>query len=200
MKLMIYLSLILMSTNIKAQFIKDTLFVDKNLDQTIFIDTPHSKFHDFVFKYLLSDLEPNLPVKRDITAVENLNWNYLGDWITVKKFKGKYFAYFPSEPFYNTFFHLSDSAFLINDFNEGFISFKIDHKKEKIKRVSIKLVGNSGVLHFMSIRQKIKTLFIVKSTLFTGKKLYFVKRQSYFDYPIIVNNCPSNRCQEFTFK
>jgi hypothetical protein len=200
MKLINYLLLILISTNTNAQFLKDTLYTNKNSDQVIFIDTPHSKFHDLVFKYLLSDLKQNASVKTDIITTENLNSSYFGDWITVKKFKGKYFAYFPSEPFYNIFMNLSDSLFLINDFNEGFISYVIVDRTEKRNRIKIKLVGNDGLQHFLTIKQKSNTLFIVKSTLLNVKKLYFVKRQNYFDYPIIVNNCPSKRCQEFNFQ
>jgi hypothetical protein len=199
MKLINYWLLLFISINTNAQSIGDTLFISKNLDQVIFIDKPHSEFHNLVFKFLLSDLKQNMFAKTDTIATENLNSNFLGDWITVKKFKGKYFAYFPSEPFYNTFFHLSDSVLLINDFNEGFISYRIDNKNKIFKNVKINLVGNEGVRHFIFIRQKSKTLFIVKSTLFNVKKSYFVKKHSYFDYPIIVNNCPSKRCQEFSF-
>lgn len=200
MKLINYLLPILISTNTKAQLVKDTLYINKNSDQVIFIDTPHSKFHDLVFKFLLSDLKQNVSVKTNIIVTENLNSSFLGDWITVKKFKGKYFAYFPSEPFYNTIMNLSDSLFLINDFNEGFVSYVIVDKTEKLNRIKIKLVGNDGLRHFLTIKQKSNNLFIVESTLFTVKKLYFVKRKSYFDYPIIVNNCPSKRCQEFDFQ
>jgi hypothetical protein len=92
------------------------------------------------------------------------------------------------------------TKFLINDFNEGFISYVIVDRTEKRNRIKIKLVGNDGLQHFLTIKQKSNTLFIVKSTLLNVKKLYFVKRQNYFDYPIIVNNCPSKRCQEFNFQ
>lgn len=200
MKLIIFFVLLLMSTNTKAQITKDTLYINIKSNQIVFIDTPHSNFHNLTFKFLLSDLRQNLSAKTNINATENLGSNYSGDWITVQKFRRKYFAYFPSEPFYNIFLHLSDSVLLINDFNEGFITYRITEKKEKIRKVRISLVGNQGELHSISIRQKSKTLFIVKSTLFNVKKLYFVKRQSFFNYPIIVNYCPSSRCQEFDFK
>jgi hypothetical protein len=200
MKLINYLLLILINTNTNAQFVKDTVYKNKNSDQVIFIDTPHSKYHDLVFKFLLSDLKQNPSVKTDAISKENLYPSYFGDWITVKKFKGKYFAYFPSEPFYNTFLNLSDSLILINDFNEGFVSYKIDRKKEKSKKIKLKLIKKDGLQHFISIRQKSKTLFILKSNLFTAKKLFFVKKHSYYDYPIIVNYCPLQRCQEFNFQ
>jgi len=199
MKLINCLLLIVMSSNTNAQLMKDTVYINKKMDQVVFIDTPHSKFHDLVFKFLLSDLKENVSAKANIVTTENLSPSYLGDWITVKKYKKKYFAYFPSEPFYNTFFRLSDSVLLINDFNEGFITYSIVDKDEKIKKVKIKLMGNEGERHSISIRKKSKTLFIVNSSLFNVKKLYFVKRDNYFDYPIIVNYCPIQRCQEFDF-
>lgn len=200
MKLIYFLFPIFINTNAKAQLANDTLYIDKMANQVVFIDAPHSKFHDLVFKNLSLDVNECVPSKTDIYKSYNLNSNYSGDWITVKKFKGKYFAYYPSEPFYNTFFKLTDSTILINDFNDGFISFAIDNKKEKKKKMQLELVEREGVRHYLSIRQKSKTIFIVKSSLFTASKLYFVKRQSYYDYSIIVNNCPTNRCQEFNFK
>ncbi|MFN4005988.1 MAG: hypothetical protein ACK4HE_00620 [Chitinophagaceae bacterium] len=199
MKLIKFFLLLLISTKINAQFTKDTLYINKKYNHVVFIDTPHSKYHDLVFKFLLSDLKQNGAAKTIITSTENLSSSYLGDWITVRKFKKEYFAYYPSEPFYNVFFRLSDSVLLINDFNEGFITYRISDKKEKIKKVKIKLMGNDDVQHYISIKQKSKTLFLVKSTLLNVNKLYFVKRDSYFDYPIIVNYCPSNRCEEFDF-
>ncbi|RTL47664.1 MAG: hypothetical protein EKK39_13730 [Sphingobacteriales bacterium] len=200
MKLIKYFLLLLISTNTNAQLTKDTLYINRNSNQVVFIDTPHSKYHDLVFKFLLSDLKQNGAAKTNIVNTENISSSYLGDWITVKKFKNKYFAYFPSEPFYNTFFRLSDSVLLINDFNEGFITYRVADIGEKIKKVKIKLIGNEGERYSISIRQKSKKLFIVKSSLFKVKKLYFVKRDNYFDYPIIVNYCPTSRCQEFDFR
>ncbi|MCZ0212033.1 hypothetical protein OZK63_42490, partial [Streptomyces sp. UMAF16] len=72
-----------------------------------------------------------------------------------------------------------------------FITYRISDIEEKIKKVKVKLIGNEGERYSISIRQKSKTLFIVKSSLFNVKKLYFVKRDNYFDYPIIVNYCPT---------
>ncbi len=200
MKLIFFLFLIKINTTANAQLTKDTLYIDKIVNQVIFIDTPHSKFHDLVFKFLLSDVQKYVHSKTDSYLSDNLNSNYFGEWITVKKFKGKYFAYHPSEPFYNTLLKFSDSVLLINDFNEGFISYAINNKKEKKKRIQFQLVDHGDIRHFLSIKQKSKKLFIVKSSLFNENKLYFVRRSNYYDYPIIVNYCPTNRCQEFNFK
>lgn len=200
MKLIIVFFLLFMSANIKSQITKDTLYIDKKYNQVVFIDTPHSNFHNLTFKFLLSELSQNAPAITNFDTIENLDSKYSGDWITVKKFRRKYFAYFPSEPFFNTYFFLSDSLLLINDFNEGFITYRINEIKERARKVRISVVGNEGKLHSLFIKKKSKTLFIVKSTLFNVKKLFFVKRHNFFDYPIIVNYCPSNRCQEFDFK
>lgn len=192
--------LFIISVSANAQVTKDTLYIDKKANQVIFIDTPHSKFHNLVFYFLLSDMQEFANSKTDSYQTNNFNSNYYGEWITVKKFKGKYFAYHPSEPFYNTLFKFSDSLLLINDFNEGFISYVINKKKVKKKRLQLNLVGYEGIRHLLSIKQKSRKLLIVKSSLFKEKKLYFTRRSNYYDYPIIVNYCPTNRCQEFNFK
>ena len=200
MKPIFFLSLIIISATIKAQTTKDTLAINKKVNQIIFIDKPHSKFHDLVFNILLSDRQQYDTSKADIDWSGKLHSNYLGQWITVKKFKGNFFSYYPSEPFYNTFLKISDSVLLINDFNEGFVSYEIENKKEKMNKIQFELVRYKGVRHFLSIKQKSKSIFIVKSSLFNDNKLYFVKRPNYYDFPIIVNYCPTNRCQEFNFK
>lgn len=200
MKLIISLLFFIAYTKIKAQPIKDTLLVNKSANQIIFIDPAYSKFHHLVFSILLPEIHQNDTIKLNFEKSKELNSGYIGEWITIKKFKGKYFAYFPSEPYYNIYFKLTDSIFLINEFNEGFISFKIEEKKSKGKKLRVELLGDNGVNHYISIKQKANTIFTVKSSLFTTKKMTFVKRQSYYSFPIIVNYCPTNRCQEFNFK
>lgn len=200
MKFLSYFILTLISINIAAQSMRDTLYTNEELGQVIFIDKPNSVYHTLVFNFLLSDLKKNVFDNTKTIGKEDLKSRYLGDWITVKKFKGRYFAYLPSEPFYNTFFRLSDSTIIINDFNEGFITYRIINKRGNLKNIKIALVVNEKNRPFVSIRQTSNSLFIVKSSLFNVKKLYFVKRDSYFNYPIIVNNCPSNRCPEFDFQ
>jgi hypothetical protein len=200
MKLKLFFFLIIISTTAKAQIKKDTLYINKNVNQVIFIDTPHSKFHDLVFNILLADIQQNETNKKDMNLSDNLYSNYLGQWITVKKLRHKYFAYYPSEPYYNTFFKLSDSTLLINDFNDGFVLYTIKNKKETKKEANFELMGYEGVRHSLYIKHKTKTIFMVKSSLFNVNKAYFVKRSNYYNFPIIVNYCPTNRCQEFNFK
>ncbi len=199
MKPIIYFFLILMSMNSKAQLPKDTLYINKNANRIVFVDSPHSKFHDLVFKYLLLGFEKNVSTKSDNIPAENWNSSYLGEFITIKKFKGKYFAYLPSEPYNNIFIKVTDSSVSMNDFNDGFVSYRIDKKVKKVKKIKINLIGNDSVRHILTIKQKLKSLFVIKSTLFNIKKIHFVKRHNYYDYPIIVNYCPFNRCEEFSF-
>lgn len=200
MRFISYFILTLISINTYAQSMLDTVYTNKELGQVVFIDKPNSKFHKLVFNFLLPDLEQNLFANTQTIGAEDLKSRYFGDWITVKKFQGRYFAYLPSEPFYNTFFRLSDSTITINDFNESFITYRINNKRGNLKNIKIAIVVNEKNRHFVSIRQISNSLFIVKSSLFNVKKQYFVKKNSYFNYPIIVNNCPSNRCPEFDFR
>ena len=205
MKILLYWSLILISINAKSQLLNNKHFINKDTSEKIFIDTPHSTFHDRVFKYLLFGLKEQMPNKADSNWKEGLNSNYLGDWITIEKFKGKYFAYHPSEPFYNAFFRISDTILITNDFNEGFVSYPIINKRKSKNGIYIELKGLNENHEFLYIKQKTKKIFVVKSSLFnSGKlysgKIYLVKRKDYYDFPIIVNYCPNNRCAEFNFK
>jgi len=189
---------------VNAQKYGDTLYIGKhNSDsnyQVIFIDTSHSNFHKFVFDILLSNANEYDFNEKDKNRPNNINSKYIGQWITVKKYKGEFYAYCPSEPYYNTFIKLTDSNLVINDFNEGFVSYLIGKEKRKRRKAIFEFFGHTGIKHFLSIKQKTKTLFIMKSSLFNVSKIYFVKRASYVDFPIIVNYCPINRCPEFTFK
>jgi|688.fasta_scaffold546427_2 hypothetical protein len=200
MKIIVALIFLVTGSKIQAQKVFDTLKVNKNEDQIIFIDTPNSKFHHLVFSILLPELYQKDTINVKLEISKKLNSNSIGEWITIKKFKGKYFAYFPSEPYSNTYFRLTDSTVLINEFNEGFISYNIKRKKMKGGKLILTLIGDDRISHFISIKQKPDDIFKVKSSLFTLQRISFVKRQSYYKFPIIVNNCPNNRCQEFIFK
>jgi hypothetical protein len=182
-----------------AQTAGDTIYSNKNngIDQLVFIDKPHSKYHDMVFELLLSDTNSFDGEKKMRYSQDSSSINFSGQWITIKKYKGKFYAYFPSEPFYNTFMQIGDSNLVINDFNEGFVSFPVAHKKESRKKIKISLNESSGGKHSLLIKKKKKNLFVVRSSLFNVRKLRFVKRTAYADFPIIVNYCPVNRCPEF---
>lgn len=177
----------------------DTLQIDREANQIIFVANPNSKFHDNVFKLLLADFGQPTICGKDTNMLDNSKSKYLGDWITVKKFRGKYYAYSPSEPFYNTFIRLTDSLLVMNDFNEGFVSFRYRNKIHTETRAVLQIVENNSITNLLTIRKKSKGIFVVRSSLFNSKRLFFVRRETFCDYPIIVNNCPSNRCPEFRF-
>lgn len=66
MKCLLLLLVILVGNDLAAQKIGDTLYFNQNPKQLIFIEKPQSKFHQRVFKYLLSGLDANLLRKKSM--------------------------------------------------------------------------------------------------------------------------------------
>jgi hypothetical protein len=179
---------------IHAQKYRDTLYDsyiknDSNL-QIIFIDTPNSHFHTMVFQHLLSDSGSNhsSPLK------------YAGDWISVHMYRGKSYAYYPSEPYFNLFLRISDSTILVNDFNDGLVTYSVKKVNQRKNKFVFLLISSSGIKHTLKLQKKNNEIYELNSSLLNTKKLKVVKKETFFQLPIIVNYCPENRCQEFDFK
>ena len=208
----IFISILLtfILTKVYTQNYRDTLYISPNNNdssyQVIFIDTPRSNFHNKVFDFLLSDSSIYYENLKQIVKNKNYQKNrtilkYIGDWITIQKFKNSFYAYYPSEPYFNTFIKITDSVLVINDFNEGaLIPYSISKVIQKRNRIIFKLTNSYNIKHTLSIQQKTNAIIEIKSSLFNVNKLRFIKRQSYFELPIIVNYCPNNKCQVFNFK
>jgi hypothetical protein len=197
--------LLVIISGANAQF-SDTLFVSGDTISkdyhVIFIDTPHSKFHNLLFEYLLpkaSAQQHNPPSKSHFEY--GLGKSYTNEWLTVHQFKGKFYAYLPSEPYFNTYIQWIDSNLIINDFNEGeFVSYQIVITKRKKKKVILQVSSTIGERHKLKISRKKKMLYVIKSSIFNQGKLFFVERTHFYDFPIIVNYCPYGRCSEFRFE
>ncbi len=187
---------------------KDTLYINPNnnesLYQAIFIERPNSIYHKMVFDILLSDsntYNDNVKqnIKRKAYLGDTINSKYIGDWISIHKYKKNFYAYFPSEPYFNTFIKITDSTLVINDFNEGLTPYKITYVTQKKNKIILTLQNNHNLKHSIFIQQKSKGRVKIKSSLINVNKITFVNKQAYFELPIIVNYCPLNRCQEFKF-
>lgn len=200
MQLKLSLFFIVLCLTLKAKESKDTLYVDKTHDQIIFIDAPHSKFHHLVFEKLLAGFQMDLNDYSMDEISNHILSNYLAQWITINKFKRRYYAYCPSEAFFNTFLSINESVVIINDFNEGFVAYSIVRKNQAKRITKYELVDLNGKHHFLSLKKKHGKLFVAQSSLFCVNRVYFVQRQYFFNYPIIVNYCPNSRCREFNFK
>lgn len=178
---------------------RDTLlFINKNNHQIIFIDSANSNFHRMVIDNFFSECrENNLSF---FSQTDKEKESYKGLWISVFKYGEKFYAYSPSESYYNNFIFISDSALILNEFNEGLVTYKVRYKNVKMLKVSFQLLSHEGVKHTLLIRKRNRSLYTIKSSLFRNRKMFFVRVADYYDYPIIVNFCPDNRCKEFEFK
>lgn len=188
---------------VHAQKYTDTLYdsrikSDSSL-QIIFIDTPNSHFHTLVFQHLLSDSSFE-QLKAPIIQKDSSLLKYVGDWISVHMFRGKPYAYYPSEPYFNLFLRLSDSTILVNDFNDGLVTYSIKKLNQRKAKFVFLFSSSSGIKHTLKLRTKRNEIFELKSSLINTRKLIVVKKETFFQLPIIVNYCPENRCEEFDFK
>jgi hypothetical protein len=200
MKLMSFLLICLNCINANAQSVGDTLLVDSNSNRSVFIDAPHSKFHYLAWEGFRLNINDRLPDTSGYSPFRGLNLDYSGDWITVKRFRNRYYAYCASEPYFNSIFRISDSSLITNDFNDGLVSYYIERRKLKQRKIELQLISIEGVRQTLVFKRKTKKIFIAKSSLLNVKKVYVVKRRDYFEFPIIVNYCPTNRCEEFDLR
>lgn len=198
--LLTMLALIFFVSTIRSQFKRDTLYFNKsnNFIHVIFKDSTHTNFHKKVLD--IFSFEKNGGLTIDSSHIHKEKLKYFGNWVTVFKFKKRYYAYSPSEAYFNTFLTITDSSLILNDFNDGFVTYKISNQFSKSKMIKFYLLGENDKKYFLSICKKGKTLFEMRSSLFNVKKMYFVNKHDYLNYPIIVNYCPDNRCNEFDFK
>lgn len=193
---------------VHSQHYKDTLYDSRiNNDsnpQVIFIDTPNSNFHKMVFRLLLSDTS-SYQENFELIKVHSFQNHksipqYIGDWITINMYKGRPYAYYPSEPYFNTFIKITDSTILVNDFNDGLIFYIISKTIKKNSKFILHIINSSNKKNTLAFRLKHNGIYKVKSSLFNKSNISMVKKETYFKLPIIVNYCPEKRCQEFNFK
>lgn len=196
MKCLLLLLVILVGNDLAAQKIGDTLYFNQNPKQLILIEKPQSAVHQRVFKYLLQGLDANL-LRKKSTGRKGPKKNSLeGQWISIFDYKGKYYAYYPSEPFFNAFLQITEDRLIINDFNDGFVTFEIEKSPTSNSNL-IYLHGKDGLRHYVTFEEMSNGIFIVRSSLSNVKKIYLVRREQFDAFPIIVNYCPDNRCAEF---
>lgn len=103
MKFLLLFLVIVEGNDLSAQRIGDTLYFNQIANQLIFIEKPQSAVHQRVFKYLLQGLDANLLIKKSMGRKGPLKNSLEGQWISIFDYKGKYYAYYPSEPFFNSF-------------------------------------------------------------------------------------------------
>lgn len=186
------LTLVLFKTN--AQNMGDTLLVTNNRERIVFIDHPNSRWHHKALQALSlnhGELETRLTMRQK--AVVN-------EWMTIRKYKGKYYAYHPSEPYANTLIQQYKNELVINVFGDGIVTYRVKKKNVTSQKIELHLAVKDGFRNTITITHGKENLVWITSSLFNTKKpIAFTTKQSFFRLPIIVNYSPNARCEEFVF-
>jgi hypothetical protein len=182
---------------------KDTLFlkISNNIpEQIVFIDTAHSIFHREIINILLN----NDRHKESSTIISNPllpnQKSIFDNWISVEVYKNKYCAYYPSETFHNTYISVDQDSIRYNDFNEGFVTYKISKIKSKKNVAKVFFINENNIENIFLFRRVGNEVIKFKPTSQNKKSIYLASVKKYISMPIIVNYCPTSRCQEFNFK
>ena len=176
---------------------RDTLlikYLKNEVVQIVFIDSPNSIYH---YKTLELLTDKKMYKKSTIPSSSDKLFNN-GEWISVHPFNGKYYAYFPSDPFANIYLSFNDDSITLNDFNEGLITFKTTKTKRSRKRMLLFFEVQDKTINYISFKRINTELAELKSSYFSNNKSIFITHSDkYFSFPIIINFCQDNRCPEF---
>jgi hypothetical protein len=127
------------------------------------------------------------------------------EWYSLHWYKGKAYTYLPSEPYTNLSLKWSDSALVLNYFDEGHVPALIQQVEWKgpaklsITTKSLYPTEEQVVLHFLSPKKDVMVLEFPLRPL-DRRYHYMVARKSLQRYPLIVNSCPDRRCREWEFE
>lgn len=160
----------------------------------LFIEKPFSKFHDSLFTFLLDNYQPKLNNRKGI------HQDYLGEFISVHQYGKKFYAYFPSEPYFNTYIAITGDSIFINDFNDGMISLPILQVIKTNNTYLLKVLNEAQQTHHFKINKLNGELFSISSSLYKLDRIKFVNRKNFPKYLIIINHSPNQRAPEFDFR
>ncbi len=203
--------LLLVATTIVSQIycqnIQDTLFFRKGDNDSnfrlVFIDSSKSRFHKKAIELVTSDADYKEKLSNmcalKLISPNKFRTQLLGEWLSVYRYKGKTYAYYASEPYFNVYIKITDSTVILNDFNEGLKPYAIEQVMCKKNKCRYKIISESLDVFEITIVLKNKTIEI-KSKLFNKQKIVLAKKKRFLNIPIIVNLCPNYRCEEFQFK
>lgn len=196
-----YLLIFLLAFNLVPAFSqanKDIFVRIKEQDtiqgRKLFIEKPFSKYHDSLFTFLLDKHQPKLNNRK------GFHQDYLGEFISVHQFGKQFYAYFPSEPYFNTYIAITGDSIIINDFNDGMISLPILQVIKTNNTYILKVLNQIQQAHHFKISKLNGELFSISSSLYKLDRIIFVNRKNFPKYSIIINHSPNHRAPEFEFR
>ncbi|MDP1764843.1 MAG: hypothetical protein Q8L07_13250 [Sediminibacterium sp.] len=125
------------------------------------------------------------------------------DWYSLHQYKGKYFAYAPSEPYYNIWLRITDSTVLLNYFNDGVLPAIIKNSKWENNNLVIETISKYETdtiikIHVINSAKGIAILEFPKRPN-ESKYSLIVSSRRIRNFPIIVNYCAEQRAAEWKF-
>lgn len=193
---------------------RDTTFIFKDTVggelQTIFIDyNANSKFYDLISNFNFHHFDndsykysTDYFKEQKITlgkAKPVIPWT---NWVTLKQYKGKYYAYHPCDFLFHFRQSINDSTF-IDWTGEGPVANKIiEQKKINNKTYEIILTGiyrqdRKLIIHILD---KKKGIAIFEEKSGNDRKVYLmIAANKIRSVPIIVNYCPTQKQTELVF-
>ncbi len=194
----------------------DTIFIRKDslkgVSQSIFIETnKNSKFYENItsFKFGMFDKESydnsldylkknKIKLKRHKTIVPSIKW------VTLKKYNGQLYAYYPCD--FNSYFQVSinDTTF-IDWTGEGPIANKIkSQRKLNNTTFEIKVTGINEQDRTITINiiDKTKGIAVFTETTVQNGEIHFfmIMADKIKTVPFIVNNCETSKQSELKFE
>lgn len=207
MKSILFFASLTIVSQIYCQNIHDTLYFRKGDNDSnfrlVFIDSSKSHFHKKAIELLTSDIDYKEKLS-GLGALKLISSNkfrtqFLGEWLSVYQYKGKTYAYYASEPYFNVYMKITDSTITLNDFNEGLKPYAIKEVLCRNNTCRYKMISESLEDAEITIVRKNKSIEI-RSPLFNKQSNQLVDKETFLRIPIIVNLCPNDRCEEFQFK
>jgi hypothetical protein len=206
-----------LSLSVKSQVNpKDTVFIYKDsllgLSQSIYYDNNmKSKFYDYIsdfnfqepsdsrtYKYSMDYLKKNNLTLTQKTPI--IPWL---EWITVKQFKSKFYAYCPCDFYYHYKVAINDTTYI--DWtgegpiaNQIIIQKKIDNKTYKLKLKDIFYKNRELIIHIID---STKGVAIFEEMSKKNAKRYYlmIAIDKLKSIPLIVNNCETYKQFELDF-
>ena len=143
--------------------------------------------------------------KKEIGVVKKNQIPLAESWFSLHQFKGKFYVYSPSEPYYNLYVKFTDSTMIINYFDDGLrpslitsVS-KIQKNKLEIRSQGDLSSMNRMIIHFLTTERDV-AIFEFPDSQLENKYALMVAENSLRKFPIIVNYCETDRVGKWNFE
>lgn len=212
--LLLLISSFFIQVSVCQQYKGDTIYLKRgdisNNFHRVYVLNDFSKYHAQLFQNMKKDSAHIAEINAILNArVSNkklsMQSNLLfGEWISLHSYKGKLYAYSPSEPYVNLYLNITDSSIEINDFSDGIIPMRVTEvANTKNNGIIIKVKGlyeYASQITFYFLNKEMD-MALVEITNQAKEKNYEIMatKNKVFHMPIIINDNPTSRFPEWQF-